>query len=232
MYCKFCGKEISDTAKFCPSCGGKVSGTESVADFIKEKSQSLQNINPNFENAKGIFNTKNISFVYIAAIISFILNIIFHFVGILKYNLFFVKGNASLFEAISKLNTYVKDDSLTLLSYVLWTGPIIIAISVVIWLLSTFLKKNSPKKGLIFVICTTIYSNLIQALGLVLVISSNDGLFSSSVSITGAGIFLFVFAILAVIFLIMSYSTIKKSEATLKKAEESSYVSPANGNEI
>lgn len=44
MYCKFCGKEIDDNARFCPSCGGSFADSiSSVNDRIQEQTNTQFN---------------------------------------------------------------------------------------------------------------------------------------------------------------------------------------------
>ncbi len=42
MICKFCGKETSDTAKFCINCGAKVSGEETASEAVNETSDAVK----------------------------------------------------------------------------------------------------------------------------------------------------------------------------------------------
>lgn len=42
MICKFCGKETSDTAKFCINCGAKVSGEETASEAVNETADAVK----------------------------------------------------------------------------------------------------------------------------------------------------------------------------------------------
>ena len=48
MFCKNCGAEMSDTAKFCPECGTEKSGEQEIKKEIVEDKQIKFQVKPKF----------------------------------------------------------------------------------------------------------------------------------------------------------------------------------------
>lgn len=66
MYCKFCGKDLPDQAKFCNGCGGKQEHPEVVESKIKDSSTTVFQTTPGTSGDKGTIN--NLKAIIIGAI--------------------------------------------------------------------------------------------------------------------------------------------------------------------
>lgn len=69
MYCKFCGKDLPDQAKFCNGCGGKQEHAEVVAPKINDPSTTVFQTTPGTSSDKGTMkNLKAIIFGAVALV--------------------------------------------------------------------------------------------------------------------------------------------------------------------
>lgn len=203
MYCRNCGNELSATAKFCQECGTRTTDID-VAGLIKEKAQSFS---PGKEKAEQFIKTGDNRF-YIGAAITVVLNFIFHFVGILKYDAFFTEGNISLFKLLGELSEYDDDVTLSVLNILAWTGPVLIAATAGLYAYKLFAKKYNDKRNLLFVTVAVIYSNLVQMAIIIMIRSElSDEFFDEIATVSFAGYLLFILAAAAVFMLIKSYSS-------------------------
>ena len=64
MQCKTCGREISDTAKFCPYCGSKTEPPHNSAENKTAETAYETTANTNAETAYGTETNKNSETAY------------------------------------------------------------------------------------------------------------------------------------------------------------------------
>lgn len=76
MFCKFCGKEVADDAKFCPVCGGIATEEETYA--IEAISPVFD---PNLEKELKSRAKKSVIFGVLGLVFGFIIGLILAFIG-------------------------------------------------------------------------------------------------------------------------------------------------------
>ena len=76
MFCKFCGKEIEEGAKFCPACGGII--TNEDTPIVEEP---IPVFNPYLEEKLETYAKKSLIFGILSLALSNIIGLIFAFIG-------------------------------------------------------------------------------------------------------------------------------------------------------
>lgn len=171
MYCRNCGRQLSDTEKFCPQCGTKVDGLDfkdavsSVKRGAAQAAKAAQKAATNVKSsgyggrvASAFDNLGKAKPMFIAVIALLGLNFFVTFANMLDYSFLFFGGSGSFLECLSDLNKYDSSEDIKTMIAIFTVARFAVLAAAVLTALPVVLGKSYKKVFLILNYLACIFS--------------------------------------------------------------------------